>query len=174
MTEHEELPPDEPIMGDEQSDDPLAAALRERDEWKEIALRHLADLENAKRRFREREQDLVSFAAERMILKMLPVLDDLHAAAESAKQTGSLDALRDGIEMIYHKAMRVFEEAGVRTIESDPGHPFDVDVHEALMHTPSDHPEGHVVQTVQRGYFLHDKVIRHAKVVTSAGSGDQA
>jgi molecular chaperone GrpE len=140
--------------------------------WKDTAYRMAADAENARRRARTREQELMLYASEHTITRMLPILDDLHNALEAAQSSADLEALRKGVEMIYVKASRIFEESGVRIIEADPGTPFDVDRHEALMHMPSDHPEGHIIQQVQRGFLLHDKVIRHTKVVTSAGNGD--
>ncbi len=112
---------------------------------------------------------MMAHASERIITRMLPVLDDLHAAVEASQTSDDAESLRTGIAMIYTKAVRIFEESGVRMIEAGPGEPFNVEFHEALMHTPSDHPEGHIVQSVQRGYQLHEKVIRHAKVITSAG-----
>lgn len=138
-------------------------------EWKDLAQRRTADVENIRRRSRQREDELIAYSSEHVITKMLPVLDDLHAAVLSSKSTSDADALRTGLEMIYQKALKIFTDAGVVPIETDAGEPFDVDKHEALMHTSSEHPEGAVVQTVQRGYQLHDKVLRHAKVITSAG-----
>lgn len=137
--------------------------------YKELYIRALADYDNAKRNMDRERRELRDHAAEHMIVRMLPVLDDLHSAIEHSKTSSDAEALRTGIEMIYAKAVRIFEDAGLRPIDVEPGHPFNVDVHEALMHMPSDHPEGHVVQVVQRGYQLHDKVLRHTKVITSAG-----
>jgi molecular chaperone GrpE len=71
--------------------------------------------------------------------------------------------------MIYTKTMKIFEDSGISVIEAEAGQLFNVDVHEALMLAQSDVPEGHVIQTVQRGYALHERVLRHAKVITSAG-----
>jgi molecular chaperone GrpE len=72
--------------------------------------------------------------------------------------------------MIYAKARQIFEEAGVRVVDAEPGQPFNVDMHESLMHAPSEeHPEGQIIQPVMRGYQLNDRVLRHAKVITSAG-----
>lgn len=143
---------------------------REVDEWKDLAARRLADLENMRRRTALEKQELHLRASEHVITKMLPVLDDLHAAAGAASTTSDIQSLRTGIEMIYSKACQIFEEAGVRVLEAEPGQPFDVDFHESLMHAPSlEHPEGHIVQPVMRGYQLHDRVLRHAKVITSAG-----
>jgi molecular chaperone GrpE len=143
---------------------------READEWKDLAARRLADLENMRRRTALEKQDLHLRASEHVITKMLPVLDDLHAAAAAALGTTDVQSLRTGIEMIYAKACQIFEEAGVRVLDAEPGQPFDVEFHESLMHAPSnEHPEGHIVQPVMRGYQLHDRVLRHAKVITSAG-----
>lgn len=138
--------------------------------WKGLAQRKAAEVENIRRRAAAEKAQMADYAAEHIITHMLPVLDDLHAAVESSKSSPDAEALRAGIEMIYNKAMKIFEERGVSVISSGEGEPFNVDVHEALMHMPSpDHPEGHVVQIVQRGYALRDKVLRHAKVITSAG-----
>jgi molecular chaperone GrpE len=140
-------------------------------EWKELAIRRLAEVENIRRRTNLEKQELLLNASQHTITKMLPILDDLHAAIEASRATKDADALVQGIEMIYTKTVKIFEESGVHVIDVEPGEPFDVDKHEALMHTPSDHPEGAVIQSIQRGYVLHDKVLRHAKVITSAGNG---
>jgi molecular chaperone GrpE len=114
---------------------------------------------------------LIEFANEHLIIKMLPVVDDLHTALEAAKKSSDSAGFLKGVEMIYTKAIKIFEDAGVFPIETAPGEPFNVEMHEALAHMPSnDAPEGHVLQEIQRGYKLREKVIRHTKVVTSAGN----
>lgn len=144
---------------------------KEVDEWKDVAHRKAAELENVRRRSILREQELMQYASEHLLTKMIPVLDDLAAAVEASTGSSDVASIKQGIDMIYAKATKIFEDAGVRIIESGVGQPFDVERHEALMHMPSEaHPEGHVIQEVQRGYLLHDRVIRHAKVITSAGS----
>lgn len=139
------------------------------DEWRDLAHRRTAEIANMQRRAVQERTDLEHHAAERMIHKLLPVLDDLHAAVEASRTSSDATALQQGLEMIYSKTMKIFEDAGVSVIEAEAGQLFNVDVHEALMLSPSDYPEGHVIQTVQRGYSLHERVIRHAKVITSAG-----
>jgi len=139
------------------------------EEWKDLAHRRSAEIANIQRRTQQERQDLMVYASEHVITKMLPVLDDLHAAVEAARKSVDESPLKTGIEMIYAKAVKIFEESGVNVIEAGVGEPFNVAFHEALMHTASEHPEGHVVQNVQRGYQLHEKVIRHAKVIISAG-----
>lgn len=143
--------------------------LKELEEWKDLAHRRSAEIANMQRRAVHERANLEHRAAERMIHKLLPVLDDLHAAVEASRTSSDATALQKGLEMIYTKTMKIFEDSGISVIEAEAGQLFNVDVHEALMLTPSDVPEGHVIQTVQRGYALHERVLRHAKVITSAG-----
>lgn len=149
---------------------PLEALQAEMEQWRDLAQRKAAEVENIRRRAAQEKEQLISFASERLLTHMLPVVDDLHAAVESSRASDDVEALRQGLDMIYRKALKIFEDHGVSVIETNPGEVFNVDKHEALMHTPSaEHPDGHIIQLVQRGYALHDKVLRHAKVVTSAG-----
>lgn len=144
---------------------------KERDDFRDQLLRKSAEFENFRRRTMKEKQDLIEFANEHLILKMLPVVDDLLTALEAAKKSSDSDGFLKGVEMIYAKAIKIFEDAGVFPIEVGPGEPFNVEVHEALAHMPSnDAPEGHILQEIQRGYKLREKVIRHTKVVTSAGN----
>lgn len=139
--------------------------------WKDLAQRMAAEAENIRRRSQQEQARTIQYAAESVIRQLLPVLDDLHAAIDSSKSTHDIEALRSGLDMIYANAMKIMNERGVRVIESAVGEPFDVELHEALMTIPSDeHPEGAVLQVVQRGYALHDRMLRHAKVITSAGN----
>lgn len=138
-------------------------------ELRDMMLRKTAEMENMRRRFLKEKQELVDYANQHLLVKMLPVIDDLHNALEAAKKSTDYQSLYKGIEMIFQKSVRIFEEAGVQPIESAVGQPFNVDVHEALAHLPSESPEGHVVQEIQKGYMLREKVLRHAKVITSAG-----
>jgi len=90
-------------------------------EWKELAIRRLAEVENMRRRTNQEKQELLMHAAQHTITKMLPILDDLHAAVEASKTTRDADSLIQGIEMIYTKAIRIFEESGVNVIEAAAG-----------------------------------------------------
>lgn len=170
MTESDAAP--EPAMQEEHAaEQPDVEMLRdELSKAQDRYLRLLADHENTKRHHERTLRELREYASEHMITRMLPVLDDLHSAVEHSRTGADAEALRTGVEMIYAKAVKIFEEAGLAIIDVEPGHVFNVDMHEALMHTPSEVPEGHIVQIVQRGYQLRDKVIRHTKVITSAGS----
>lgn len=153
------------------NDDVLVRVTKERDDLRDQLIRQVAELDNFRRRSLKEKEELREYANHHLLLKMLPILDDLHAALEAAnKGTGDPAAFQKGVEMIYHKAVKIFEDAGVRVIEDSIGQPFNVEVHEALAQLPSELPEGHVSQLVQRGFYLREKVLRHAKVITSAGS----
>jgi molecular chaperone GrpE len=80
--------------------------------------------------------------------------------------------MNKGLEMITNKARKMFEDAGVKQMDNIIGKPFDVNYHEALMMTNSELPEGSIVQVVQPGYMLNDKVLRYAKVITSNGNSN--
>ncbi|MBS1536552.1 MAG: nucleotide exchange factor GrpE [Bacteroidetes bacterium] len=147
----------------------IIALEKERDEMREQALRRTAELENFRRRTIKEKQELTEYANQHLLFKMLPVIDDLHSALNAAQKNTDYQSLLEGVEMIYKKAVKIFEDSGVLVIESSLGEPFNVDVHEALAHLPSDTPEGHIIQEVQRGYLFRDKVLRHTKVITSAG-----
>ena len=144
------------------------------EEFKELAIRRAAELENFRRRVEKEKEQIVRYANEKLLLELLPFIDDLHRAVESGKQQQNFEAMIQGIELIYSKVMGILERLGVRPIET-VGKQFDVELHEALMHVPHEAPEGQIVQEIQRGYMYGDKVLRHAKVITSAGkkSNDQ-
>ncbi|MFM8473820.1 MAG: nucleotide exchange factor GrpE [Candidatus Kapaibacterium sp.] len=150
----------------------VAALQKENADLKDQVLRKVAEFENFKRRTEREKEQLALYVSERMFGKLVEVLDDLHAALDAGRKSDDYASMLSGVEMIYAKALKMYEEHGVRPLVVTENVPFNVDEHEALMHIP--HPdiaEGLVVQQVQRGYKLHDKVIRHAKVITSAGNG---
>ena len=146
---------------------------KERDDLKDQLLRKIAEFENFRKRTEREKEQLSLYATERVFGRLIEVLDDLHAALDAGKKSDDYASMLSGLELIYSKALRLYAELGVRPLVVEQNTVFNVDVHEALMHIP--HPEveeGLVVQQIQRGYTLHDKVLRHAKVVTSAGTGD--
>lgn len=142
----------------------------ERDEFKEKYLRTAAELENLRRRTAKEKLEIIEYANERLLYSLLELLDDLGNALNAAKNSDDRNSLIQGIEMIYQKAEKLFNDAGVKRMEDPVGKPFNVDYHEALMHIPSELPEGSIVQVVQPGYMINNKVLRHAKVITSAGN----
>ena len=151
-------------------DEMLQKLTSEKNELKEQLLRQMAELDNFRRRTIKEKEELREYANHNLLLKFLPILDDLHAALEAgSKNSGDAESFKKGVEMIVHKADKIFEEAGVKPIEEGVGQSFNVELHEALAQAPSELPEGQIIQEVQRGYFFKDKVLRHTKVITSAG-----
>lgn len=146
----------------------LKKAEAERDEFREHAVRKVAELENFRRRTAQEKEDWTVYANQKLLQNLLPIVDDLQRALETGRVGHDYQAFLSGIEMVYNKALQTLAELGVTPIET-VGAEFDVNLHEALMRMPSEAPEGHIVQEAQRGYKFHDKVLRHAKVITSAG-----
>mgnify|MGYP006284218931 CR=1 FL=1 len=141
----------------------------ERDELKEKIARRTAELENVRRRSIKEKQDMIDYANEKLLYKMLTIADDMDNAIKAGKESNDYKALLQGLEMIESKTYKLFEEAGVKPMEDPVGKQFNVDYHDALMQIPSEFPQGVVVQEVQKGYMIKDRVLRHAKVVTSSG-----
>ncbi len=141
---------------------------QERDEFREISLRKVAELENFRRRTEQERQELIIHANTKLLQKLLPVLDDMQRAVESGKNATDYKALLDGVELVFNKTLQAFQDAGVESMPT-VGEQFDINLHEALMLMPSEAPEGQIVQEAQRGYMLASKVLRHARVIVSAG-----
>jgi molecular chaperone GrpE len=142
---------------------------KEKKELYEQLLRKAAEFENFRRRTQKEKEELIKYGNEKLLFEFLEILDDLGNAVQSAKQNSDFNSLVTGLELIWNKTRKLFEQAGVAEIESPVGKPFDVEYHEALMTAPSNLPEGYVVQELQKGYKFHDKVLRHTKVITSSG-----
>ena len=142
---------------------------KERDELKDQLMRKAADLENIRRRSIKEKQDMIDYANERLLYNMLELLDDINAASDASKKTADAESISKGLDMISAKAKKLFEDAGVKRMDDSLGSQFDVNFHEALMTMNSPHPDGTVVQVIQPGYMINEKVLRHAKVITSNG-----
>jgi molecular chaperone GrpE len=142
---------------------------KEKEELKEQMLRNAAELENFRRRTMREKQEIVEYANERLLYKLLEIPDTLSAAIDSAKKSKDFDSFLTGIELTLQKTMKLFEESGVKPIEDIVGKEFSVDLMDALMVMPSDITEGHVAQIISPGYMINEKVLRHVKVVTSSG-----
>jgi molecular chaperone GrpE len=143
---------------------------KERDELKDALVRKVAELENLRKRSIREKQEMIEYANERLLFRFLELLDDMSNAVDAGKKSDDYATLLQGLEMIHSKAVKFFEDNGVKRMEDAVGKEFNVDYHEAMMHTP--HPEigeGCVVQVIQPGYMMHEKVLRHARVITSAG-----
>ena len=148
----------------------LEAARAERDANRDSWLRAQAELENYRRRIqKERDQDRL-FQALPLARDLLPVVDNLRRAVAAAEQSQNIEELRQGVEMV----LRQFEEAlakhSVSAIDAAAGQPFDPNLHEAVQQVPSaEHPPMTIVQELERGYKLHDRVVRPSMVIVSSG-----
>jgi molecular chaperone GrpE len=137
-------------------------------QYKDMLLRKAAEFDNFKRRIENETTNIVRFATESLIDDLLPVLDDFERSLKYSKESKDCNALIKGVELIYLKLVKVLEGRGVKTFET-VGKEFSVDYHDALMQTPRNNLPPHtVIEEVEKGYMLNDKVIRHAKVVVSA------
>jgi molecular chaperone GrpE len=127
-----------------------------------------ADFQNYKKRSDQERDELRRFASAALIINLLPIVDDFERAFKSLDISLSGMTWFSGIELIYRKMLMLLENAGVRPIEAE-GQDFDPKIHEAVAHVPGE--EGKVVAEVQRGYMLHDRVLRPAMVAVGNGEG---
>lgn len=136
--------------------------------FKDQLLRKAAEFENYKRRAETDYLNTVKNANEGLILSLLPILDDLVRSLKAGKDQKDYDAFYKGVELVYAKFSKTLESQGVTPFEST-GKPFDVEYHDALLQVPrNDVPPHTVIEEVERGYRLYDKILRHAKVIVSA------
>jgi molecular chaperone GrpE len=149
----------------EQEEDELVALQRERDEYLDALQRLKADFENYRKRAAREYSDTVVRANERLVKELLPVLDDLGRALVAADEHEEVK-LVEGVQLVHRQLSALLEREGLAEIETDGR--FDPHVHEALMSQPSEEDEGTVIEVVQKGYRLGDRVLRPARVVVAA------
>lgn len=143
-------------------------------EWQDKFLRKVAEFENFKRRTENDQLNLIKYAAEHFIVKLLNVVDDFERSLAHIKDTKDISTLEEGIRLVYNKLIKTLEEQGVKKIEA-VGQPFDVHYHEAVMQMQNDSVPPHtILDEIQCGYIYKDKVIRHSKVIVSDESVDTA
>lgn len=145
--------------------DPLAAALAEIEELKTQALYKQAEFDNYRKRTMKEKAELILNGGEKTIQAFLPVLDDFERAIQQADKTDDVAAIKEGVDLIFKKFLKTLESQGVKKIETTDAD-FNTDFHEAVALVPGmgDDKKGKVIDCVQTGYTLNDKVIRHAKV----------
>lgn len=132
---------------------------------KDKYLRQAAEFDNYRKRVLKEKSELIQNGGESVISSLLPIIDDFERALQNMKKSDDTAALKDGVELIYQKFMKTLESNGLKTIETKEAD-FNTDFHEAvaMIPAPNDESKGKVVDCVQKGYKLNDKVIRHAKV----------
>ena len=146
--------------------DPLEAALEELAALKDKYLRQVAEFDNYRKRTLKEKTDLILNGGEKVLTALLPILDDLDRAAENIEKSNDLDTLKEGVALILDKLTKTLAAQGLKKMETI-GQPFDTDFHEAVALIPAQEEaqKNVVIDCVQQGYQLNDKVLRHAKVV---------
>ena len=183
MTEEEKINQEETIVNDSVADeetvkeatkeaeepaeekDPLEAAKAEIEELKTQMLYKTAEFDNYRKRTLKEKTELILNGGEKAVTAVLPVIDDMERAIENGAKTDDPAVLREGMELIYNKFIKALEGLGVKKIDTTDAD-FDTDLHEAVAMVPGmgDDKKGKVIDCLQTGYMLNDKVIRHAKV----------
>ena len=145
--------------------DPLQAAQDEIEELKTQLLYKAAEFDNYRKRTLKERTELILNGGEKVISAILPVIDDMERAIENGTKTDDPEVLREGMTLIHQKFVKILESQGVSVIETAEAD-FDTDIHEAVAMVPGmgDGKKGKVIDCLQKGYKLNDKVIRHAKV----------
>src|ERR671935_583386 len=170
ITEEEEeaqAPVEEQSSEQLERDDDVAALQAERDELFDRLQRLAAEFDNFRKRSAREQASLIERANERLVKELLPVLDDLARALEAAEEHEGAK-LEEGVRLVHRSLADLLAKEGLAEIETDGA--FDPHVHEALLSQLSEAEEGDVIEVVQKGYTLGDKVLRPARVVVSAGA----
>ena len=134
-------------------------------EMKDKYLRQIAEFDNYRKRTLKEKAELILNGGEKVMTSLLPVMDDFERAESNFEKSQDVEALKEGVDLIFQKFQKVMESQGLKKIETE-GKDFDTDFHEAIAMIPAqkDEDKGKVMDCVQTGYTLNDKVIRHAKV----------
>lgn len=169
VAETETAAPESAALSSSELEKLKAAAAKADENWDKF-LRAAADLDNYRKRVAREKEELARFTAERVVTALLPALDNLERALDAAQQQGDQTALIEGIQQVHSQFRRTLEEFGLKEVAAHAGHPFDPNLHEAVSQAPSaEQPEGHVLEQLQRGYKLADRLLRPARVVVSKG-----
>jgi molecular chaperone GrpE len=151
----------------EKADEIISELENQVKELQDKYLRKVAEFENYKRRVENDQFNLITYGAESFLIKLLPVVDDFERSLQHVENAKDVDAVKEGIKLVYEKLMKALDEQGVKKMKS-VGEPFNVDYHDALMQRKDESFEPHtVVEEIEPGYIYRDKVIRHAKVIVS-------
>ncbi len=147
----------------------IKAAEAERDEFKALAQRTRADFENYQKRAQREAMQEKRYAHGALAQDLLPILDNLDRALAAAKQVGEEGPLVQGVGMVQSQSLDALKRHGITRIEAQ-GQPFDPNLHQAVMQQPSDQPANTVLQVLEQGFMLHDRVLRPARVIVSTAA----
>ena len=164
---------DEPRADEQQVEetpvDELTSVTKERDEYLDALQRLKAEFDNYRKRVARDQQELAARAHERLVKELVPILDDLERALEAVTQHEEAQ-LEEGVRLVHRSLGDLLAREGLTEVETTGK--FDPHTQEALLSQPSSEEEGSVIQVLQKGYSLGDRVVRPARVVISAGPGD--
>ncbi|MBK0401738.1 nucleotide exchange factor GrpE [Adhaeribacter sp. BT258] len=167
VTEEQETIPADHQMPDVPTDT-LSKTEEELSEMKDKYLRLFSDFENFRRRTSKERLELMKSGGEDVMTALLPVMDDLDRAKMAMENATDVDAVKEGLELVFGKLASILQQKGLKPMDAK-GQPFDADLHDAITQTPAgDEMKGKVVDEIEKGYYLNDKVIRFAKVVIGA------
>jgi molecular chaperone GrpE len=155
-----------PLTKEEELEKELEKANETIEDQKDKYLRLSAEFDNYRKRTVKEKAELILNGGEKSLSSILPVVDDLERALQTMEKATDVAAVKEGVELIYNKFISVLGQNGVKVIETKDK-PLDTDYHEAIavIPAPSEEQKGKILDCVQTGYTLNDKVIRHAKVV---------
>ena len=156
------------LTPEEQLANMLAEAQQMVSEERDKYLRLSAEFDNYRKRTLKEKAELIKNGGEKTLTAILPVLDDFERALKNMEASEETKAMKEGVELIFNKFNKILSQEGLQKIETE-GREFDVDFHEAiaLIPAPSEDLKGKILDCVQTGYMLNDKVIRHAKVAVA-------
>ena len=156
--------------GSDAAEDEMTALKRELEESKDKYLRLYSEFDNYRRRTAKERVELIKTAGEDVLAVLIPVVDDFERAKKSIDGQEIEASVKEGVDLIYNKLIKVLDQKGLKAMEVETGHEFNPELHEAVTQfpAPDDSLKGKVIDVVEKGYVLGDKVIRFAKVVTGA------
>ena len=159
----QEVPQEEKELSVEEQ---LAVAKEQIEQEKKEYMFLLAEFDNFRKRTIKEKADIIKNASEKAMTDLLPVIDDMERAMQAIEASDNIDSAKEGINLIYNKFIKYLEQNGVKAIDSTNAD-FNTEYHEAvtIFPAPDENKKGKVIDTVQKGYTMNDKVIRHSKVV---------
>ncbi|MDR1373304.1 MAG: nucleotide exchange factor GrpE [Dysgonamonadaceae bacterium] len=158
----------EEITPENETGEIAETAAEELERTKDAHLRLMAEYDNYRKRTIKEKADLIRNGGEKTLTALLPVVDDFERALQTIEKATDIEALKEGVSLIFSKFQTYLAQNGVKKIETAE-QPFDADIHEAVAMIPAtdESKKSKIIDTVQAGYMLNDKVIRHAKVVVA-------
>ena len=159
----------QPDMGEHEQQkaepmDDLSKARQEAADWKDKYLRLYAEFDNFRKRSMKEKSEILSTASGELMKELLPIVDDFDRAVQANASVDDIEVVKEGFVLIHQKLYKKLESKGLKPIDAK-GKPFDTDYHEAITQIAMPDMAGKVVDEVEKGYTLHDKVIRYSKVV---------